>query len=534
MPPITMPDTTQCPDGPPRAFVAALHALYRDAGSPGTRMMATAIKNGPDSRGTISHQAIADLLHGRKVPGWQRVEPLVLLLAERSVYRPDPQQAAVRLFGLWEYAKGVPDPRISTVPSTTADAPAPTPQTHPVEASTPSEPQVPPARVEPSRNDAAQTVPIGPPETPAVAIADTQPPSPVAVHTPLRPPTYWFSYETWGKPHSFIQPAALSQALIYKMFAATIATPVDLTAHTDLLGTRLAGELLRRFPSGRAALWGVPPGRNNANLRKALRIEPGNQAFLSGDKKLYLSGQVAATFHNPALARRLWGADQVGNSWEFMYAIDAVREHHLPMDEVRELLGWQPNRNVQNLTHLSDTESALLAELLQLDPPAVTEDLEAGPGQDPTSGRTLLDTDIDTDIDPDFALAGTRTYQQRLRRHVLARTSACALCQRHVPAGLLMVHAMKSPMACSEAERRSLDNAMPLCALGCRELFEQGYLAVAPGGDIRFSTDVTAAPELVDCTRRYLAPPRTSWWTPEREPFYAWHREHVFRRPPTA
>jgi hypothetical protein len=97
-----------------------------------------------------------------------------------------------------------------------------------------------------------------------------------------------------------------------------------------------------------------------------------------------------------------------------------------------------------------------------------------------------------------------------------------------------MVHAMKSPMACSEAERRSLDNAMPLCALGCRELFEQGYLAVVPGGDIRFSTDVTAAPELVDYTRRYLAPPRTSWWTPEREPFYAWHREHVFRRPPTA
>ncbi|MFE3205837.1 hypothetical protein [Embleya sp. NPDC059237] len=312
---------------------------------------------------------------------------------------------------------------------------------------------------------------------------------------------------------------------VHKMYADTIATPVDLAAHTDLLGPRLAGQLRCLFPSGRAALWGVSRGRNDANVKKAVRIEPGNQAFFSGDRKLYLSGQVAATFRNPQLARRLWGADTDDNTWEFMYALNGVRQHHLPMDELRELLGWKPARNVQNLTHLSEVESALLTELLQLDPPIRLD-------PEPVPDRTPPDTDADTHSEPDLASAGTRVAD--MREDVPARTSTCALCQLQLPAGVLRVHAVKSHLACSQEERESPDNVMPLCALGCGELFTQGYLAVAPGGDIQVSPYTTKNPILADYVRRNLTAPRTPWWTPEREPFYAWHRERVFRLPPTA
>ncbi|MFF7249808.1 tetratricopeptide repeat protein, partial [Embleya sp. NPDC008237] len=108
---IGMPDEQRLPPGARRELVIALHALYTDAGRPGTRAAATAISRRGDLPSTVSHETLSALLHGRAVPDWPRMESVVRHLAGASVRRPDPDETVLRFHDLWRTERDAPRPR---------------------------------------------------------------------------------------------------------------------------------------------------------------------------------------------------------------------------------------------------------------------------------------------------------------------------------------------------------------------------------------------------------------------------------------
>ena len=86
---IGSPDERRLPVGARRELVLAVHVLYTDAGRPGTRAVASAIRRS-DLPSTVSHETLSALLHGRAVPDWARMESIVRHFAHVSVRRPDP------------------------------------------------------------------------------------------------------------------------------------------------------------------------------------------------------------------------------------------------------------------------------------------------------------------------------------------------------------------------------------------------------------------------------------------------------------
>ncbi|MFD9072289.1 hypothetical protein [Streptomyces lasiicapitis] len=67
--------------------MTALHNLYRLAGFPSTRAISKAIARSAFARDSMSHQTVANILTGRRVPRWLKVEALVdalLTLARRE------------------------------------------------------------------------------------------------------------------------------------------------------------------------------------------------------------------------------------------------------------------------------------------------------------------------------------------------------------------------------------------------------------------------------------------------------------------
>lgn len=115
---IGMPDESRLPEGPRRGLVAAVHALYTDAGRPGLRALAAAIRRDDDAPATVSHETIAALLHGRAIPEWGRLASVVRALAAASVHRPDVNETVVRFHELWRLE------RDAHRPSTLAPNPA--------------------------------------------------------------------------------------------------------------------------------------------------------------------------------------------------------------------------------------------------------------------------------------------------------------------------------------------------------------------------------------------------------------------------
>ncbi|MFJ8793779.1 WD40 repeat domain-containing protein [Streptomyces sp. NPDC102462] len=106
---IPEPDEESCPPGPKRDLVEAFHALYRQAGTPGTRSMSRKIGEADEARAPVSHETLAKLLRGEAVPSWARVEAAVRYLASLSVHRPDPDATVRNFHALWEAVRhGLP------------------------------------------------------------------------------------------------------------------------------------------------------------------------------------------------------------------------------------------------------------------------------------------------------------------------------------------------------------------------------------------------------------------------------------------
>ncbi|GGN96806.1 hypothetical protein GCM10011579_098650 [Streptomyces albiflavescens] len=250
--------------------------------------------------------------------------------------------------------------------------------------------------------------------------------------------------------------------------------------------------------------------------------------FFSGDKRLYLGGTVALTWRDHALAHRLWGSDDTGATWEYMYALSGARGFDIPLEEVRDLLGWKPTRNIMRFQAFTDTEADLLQSLLTLEPfQALTPDDEG----------TATQQAITTYTGP-LERSAERAYrgeQAHLKRVLLpGPIGECALYGRVLPAAFLIAAHIKKRAACTDDEKRDLQHvAMLACLLGCDGLYERGFITVAPGGWLRISHLAGAAPAVAQHINDHLATRTTPWWTPEREPYFAWHRTHTFRSAPT-
>ena len=145
--------------------------------------------------------------------------------------------------------------------------------------------------------------------------------------------------------------------------------------------------------------------------------------------------------------------------------------------------------------------------------------------------RTLPGARVDDTAPPAIRLdpPATGPVDRELRDRLFgARTEAmCALCGDVYPVGLLVAAHIKKRAACTDLERRDLDNiAIPACALGCDALYEAGYLTVDRSGHI-----IAAAgphPRAVAQRLDQLARRRINAHTPATEPYFRWHRDNTF------
>jgi hypothetical protein len=98
---VAPPGKDRLPPGPHRVFVEALHGLYEGAGKPSLRRIAAGIASDDQYRDTISHEKAGALLRGAGLPGWLKVECVVLQLAAWHHPPLNPEEVAARFKELW-------------------------------------------------------------------------------------------------------------------------------------------------------------------------------------------------------------------------------------------------------------------------------------------------------------------------------------------------------------------------------------------------------------------------------------------------
>lgn len=324
-----------------------------------------------------------------------------------------------------------------------------------------------------------------------------------------------------------LQPAALNDRDVAQHYRDTIDSRVPFSQHVDVVPSRVLTTLGAEFPQHTAQFWGATRGRNDVNVSKWQRLEPGDAVFFYGKKQLYLAGHVVVTFRNEPLAERLWGRNQDGLTWELMFALTNLRDISIPIEEVRSALDWSDNAFVQGFTVYGGDKADRLAELVNLDALTIPT-TQSGQAPETTRSNTV----------PGGPTDGTRTSSWRRehtafkQRLVELSDGSCALCGNHLPPAFLVGAHIKKRAMCSEDERKDFDAVgMLACVLGCDSLFEHGFIAVGQDGHILISDAINTTPDVAQFAKDRLDGRISTWWTPQREPYFNWHRQHTFIKP---
>ena len=94
---------------------------------------------------------------------------------------------------------------------------------------------------------------------------------------------------------------------------------------------------------------------------------------------------------------------------------------------------------------------------------------------------------------------GHSRKEQAILRALLFKNSdisQCALCNKVLPAEIMIAAHIKPRNKCSAKERKDLNVVMPVCKIGCDDLYERGYLIVDGEGRLKKNESKSIPTEL--------------------------------------
>ena len=259
------------------------------------------------------------------------------------------------------------------------------------------------------------------------------------------------------------------------------------------------------LPNDYFACWGVTNGGNNRNLKKWEKMQRCDVCLMYRDKAFFSAGKITAKFKNQDLAEHLWQKKSDGESWENMVLIDEVKKINIPIESFINLMGYKKKFLVQGFMTYEEDISELILEELDLvdwDSPFYTTDCETGEEKKRKVQEALQALDK---TDSKSHTSKRRVEQQLLREfHMGERETTCSLCHSTLPNALMVAgHIWERHKIKDDETRKDPDVVMPVCKLGCDELFEKGFIVVDEDGSIVSDKKHIDTEPLVEFAQRY-------------------------------
>ncbi|MCZ7382893.1 MAG: hypothetical protein O8C64_15160 [Candidatus Methanoperedens sp.] len=319
-----------------------------------------------------------------------------------------------------------------------------------------------------------------------------------------------------------LQPAGNKGAR--KHYTDTIANPVDLSRIKSFVKEPEFTRLNELYKDGKVPTWGVTPGKNETNKHDWESIESGDIVLFAKGGFIFASGVVSFRIHNKSLALDLWGKNDDGETWEYIYFLDELKNHQISYEDFNKVVGYKPNYIIQGFRVLDDKKSTDILNALDLESeiyyPDITEEeyRNAVRKFDPTKpldseGKVLI-----------------RKEQSFLRKFLFTnkKFSTCGICGKEFPVELLVAAHIKKRAECSADEKLDYKNiVMPMCKLGCDALYENGYITVIDG-KIVICNSGHLTRILIEYTNS-LKDRSCMAWNSNSSKYFKWHNKFAFK-----
>lgn len=259
-------------------------------------------------------------------------------------------------------------------------------------------------------------------------------------------------------------------------FYHTVNQKVYLNSIKNLLGDTHFENLKQIYPEGSCMIWGVTP--SGSNISKWTRIEVGDVALFSGNKKIFASATVTYKLQNISLAAHLWDSDEKGNTWEYIYFLDElINNHKIPYVDFNKAVGYDPKYIIQGFNVMDVKKSQKFLNRYELESEVHVP--EISPEEYEQAVKKLSELQ-----EPEVEyLTKIRKEQRYLKKQLFGdkKIAECACCHEKFPVSFLITAHIKKRSFCTVEEKLDPNIVMPMCRFGCDELYEKGYVGVRGG-----------------------------------------------------
>jgi len=319
-----------------------------------------------------------------------------------------------------------------------------------------------------------------------------------------------------------LQPAGDGDASAH--YVDTIAHPVALNRVKPFVSDGFYKNLKDLYPLDVAPIWGVVPGVKGVNANKWKRIDTGDIALFSKENRIFSSAVVTIKDHNQKLALELWRKNSKGETWEYLYFLDQLKPQSIPYPIFNKAAGYKSNNIIRGFNVLKEGESSNVIVTFNLGSDVYYPEVTKNEFDD---ALKVLADHLGGDKQ---VLTAARTEQNYLRRYLFKNKhhAICGICGRELPVTFLTAAHIKKRSRCTLEERRDVTSiVMPMCRLGCDELFEQGYICVDNRGCILI-TDLPGLPIAITEYFQLLKGRQCSHWSPSSKKYFEWHKDNAF------
>ena len=315
-----------------------------------------------------------------------------------------------------------------------------------------------------------------------------------------------------------LQPTANKTA--YRHYVKTILNPVSIDVIKEYVDLDTYNRISQQYPGGFVYVWGVKDGKNAVNKKKWEKIERGDVTLFSRKGGIFASAVTTMTFHNERLSQELWGIDKDGTTWENIYLVEDVKKINIPYAILNPLLGYKVNMVIQGFSVLSREQSEKLNYKFDLFSREICEEIPEGEYIDCV---TKWHDGIDLNIE---GTTHRRREQSFLRNYLFAgkNYAVCGICGKTLPVNMLITSHIKKRSECDQQEKLDYKNVvMPMCSLGCDDLYEKGYIYVQEG-EIKINKNKWLTEDLKEKVND-LAGRRCDYYNENTQKYFEAHRE---------
>lgn len=147
-------------------------------------------------------------------------------------------------------------------------------------------------------------------------------------------------------------------------FAHTVRQRIPLSSLAALRPSALE---LAGSARGGVCAWGTKPGKGDRHVGTWSAMNRGDWALFYFDGLFPVAARVLVRERSRAAAKRLWGDDE-GQTWEYMYLLDEVRQVDIPRLALNERLRYKPGSYPQSFARVKreiDAEFGSVEKLLE-------------------------------------------------------------------------------------------------------------------------------------------------------------------------